>query len=661
MDSRLALPVDTVLDGSYRIARMVGSGGFGITYEAEDINLETAVAIKEYYPFDFGDRDATMSVKPKSDRHKQTFDWGRSNFLQEARTLARFEHPSVVRVTRVFEANSTAYMVMRFEQGHSFEAWLNGLGRLPTQEELDSIVAPLLDALQMMHAENFLHRDIAPDNIIVRGDGSPVLLDFGAARRAVAEMSRTMTGIVKAGYSPHEQYSSDSRLQGPWSDLYALGGTLYRAVTGNAPEEATLRVDEDHMPPASQVARKSGYRPGFLSAIDACLRVRHSERPRSVAQLRPLMLGRKSQPRPGLRLVEAFKAPGKTPPLRAPPRAPSPPAQPSPTRRTAPPAGRPGAARRWPVVAAAILAVLGGAYGGYEYSRWQPIDAADAQRRAAQAIAAKRAEEERARQDAEAKRIADAAAQKRADEERARQAEAKRIADAAAAKKKADEERARQEAEAKRFAEAAAAKKKADEEHARQEAEAKRIAEAAAAKKKADEEAEAKRAEQARIDAAKVAAEEVARREADADKSKLEAPQRVASSVLDAEERAIFVKRIQKVLKQSSCYEGAINGSSDDAQKSLDRYIKSVRLQGKDRPESIELAKASASDFDSWLKEADDIKGGLCSPPREKRPTASKPQHREEPRRAHAAEPRARPSSGGSGGGGRIGPIQGIQ
>ena len=177
MDNRLALPVNTVLDGSYRIERVVGSGGFGITYEAEDVNLGTLVAIKEYYPFDFGDRDATMSVKPKSDRHKQTFDWGRSNFLQEARTLARFEHPSIVRVTRVFEANSTAYMVMRFEQGQSFEAWLHGLGRPPTQEELDSIVAPLLDALQMMHAENFLHRDIAPDNIIVRADGTP-----GAAR-----------------------------------------------------------------------------------------------------------------------------------------------------------------------------------------------------------------------------------------------------------------------------------------------------------------------------------------------------------------------------------------------------------------------------------------------------------------------------------------------
>ena len=138
-------------------------------------------------------------------------------------------------------------MVMRFEQGQSFEGWLTRLGRPPTQGELDFIVAPLLDALQMMHAENFLHRDIAPDNIIIRPDGTPVLLDFGAARRAVAEMSRALTGIVKAGYSPLEQYSSDGRLQGPWSDIYALGGTLYRAVTGRPPDESTLRFDEDRM------------------------------------------------------------------------------------------------------------------------------------------------------------------------------------------------------------------------------------------------------------------------------------------------------------------------------------------------------------------------------------------------------------------------------
>jgi serine/threonine protein kinase len=213
LDSRLGLPVNTLLDGSYRIERVVGTGGFGITYEAEDINLATKVAIKEYYPFDFGDRDSTMSVVPKSDRHRQTFDWGRSNFLQEARTLARFEHPSIVRVTRVFEANSTAYMVMRFEQGQSFEAWLTGLGRPPTQEELDRIANPLLEALQMMHAKNFLHRDIAPDNIIVRADGTPCCR-FGAARRAVAEMSRSLTGIIGRLLATRA-HSNDSRLQGP--------------------------------------------------------------------------------------------------------------------------------------------------------------------------------------------------------------------------------------------------------------------------------------------------------------------------------------------------------------------------------------------------------------------------------------------------------------
>ena len=290
MDSRLGLPVNTVLAGSYRIVRQIGAGGFGITYAAEDINLGTTIAIKEYYPEAFGDRDAAMSVRPKSERHEPTFEWGRSSFVQEARTLARFQHASVVRVTRVFEANSTAYMVMDFEAGENFETWLKGLGRLPTQEELDRIVAPLLDALATMHAEQFLHRDIAPDNIIIRADGSPVLLDFGAARRAVAERSRALTGIVKAGYSPHEQYASDSRLQGPWSDLYALGATLYRAVTGTPPEEATLRVGDDRMTAAAK-ATSGNYRRGFLAGIEACLRVKHADRPQSVGQLRPMLLG----------------------------------------------------------------------------------------------------------------------------------------------------------------------------------------------------------------------------------------------------------------------------------------------------------------------------------------------------------------------------------
>ena len=188
----------------------------------------------------------------------------------------------------------------------------------------------------------------------MRADGTPVLLDFGAARRAVAEMSRTLTGIVKAGYSPHEQYSSDGRLQGPWSDIYALGGTLYRAVTGQPPEEATLRVDEDHMPPAAQAA-KGSYRPGFLAAIDACLKVRHSERPRSVAQLRPMLLGQTPQPQDEVgRSLQAPDARASRTPGGSPPTGP---------RRLG----------GWPLPPP-LAVVLGGAYGGYEYTRWQPAE-----------------------------------------------------------------------------------------------------------------------------------------------------------------------------------------------------------------------------------------------------------------------------------------------
>ena len=596
MDSRLGLPVNTLLDGSYRIERVVGSGGFGITYEAEDINLATKVAIKEYYPFDFGDRDSTMSVVPKSDRHKKTFQWGRSNFLQEARTLARFEHPSVVRVTRVFEANSTAYMVMRFEQGQSFEDWLRGLGRPPTQEELDSIVAPLLDALQMMHGENFLHRDIAPDNIIVRADGTPVLLDFGAARRAVAEMTRTMTGIVKAGYSPHEQYSSDSRLQGPWSDLYALGGALYRAVTGQAPEEATLRVDQDHVVPAAKAA-KGTYRPGFLSSIDACLKVRHSERPRSVAQLRPMMLGE---------AVQSRSEPARSKPRSTPGGAP-------PTRKLTTPS-RPLAGRSL-AIAAAVVAVLGGSYGGFEYMRWQPAGPGAA--------------------GGEVKRVAESEARRKA------------VAEAAQRQAEVDAERRRQD----EAATSAQRQASLDAERQRQEA-------AEAAQRRADDAERLRRQEMDRI-----AAEEAARREAAAQEERRQADERVriASLALNADDRVAFVKRVQAVLKQGRCYEGAINGRAGETQDEVDRFVATTSKKGRSRPTHIELAKATASDFETWLRDAAEVTGDVCAPkPKPPKPEVAKPARHEPVRQARQREeaPRARPerrearepsSSGGGG------------
>jgi serine/threonine protein kinase len=299
MDYRQVLQTGTVLDGKYRIERVIGSGGFGITYEAFDIGLAAPVAIKEYYPSQFGVRDATYSVRPRTERDREIFDRLLSSFLREARTLNQFEHPAIVRVLSVFEAYGTAYMVMKYETGPSLKAWLADLVRLPTQSELDRLVPPLLDSLEMMHSADFLHRDIAPDNIIVRADGSPVLLDFGASRRVMGEMTGTLTGVVKKGYSPQEQYATDSRSQGPWTDIYALGATLYRCISGETPHEATERMLDDQLLPAVE-AGAGRYRHEFLAAIDAAMVLRPKQRPASIAIWREMlydgMLAAPSQP-----------------------------------------------------------------------------------------------------------------------------------------------------------------------------------------------------------------------------------------------------------------------------------------------------------------------------------------------------------------------------
>ena len=285
MDYREVLPQNTILDGKYRIDRVLGAGGFGITYEAVDIGLDMPVAIKEYYPTEFALRDQTRTVRPRSERHKQLFDHLRSSFLREAQTLAQFDDPAIVRVLSVFRANGTAYMVMRYEVGPSMKAWLAQLGRAPTQRELDTILLSLLRALSVMHKRDFLHRDIATDNIILRTDGSPVLLDFGSSRRVVAEATGTLTGIVKQGFSPPEQYSADSKVQGPWTDIYALGATLYRCITGSMPPEATARTLDDQLVP-SRDAATGAYRPEFLDAIDWSLAVMPKQRPQTVGAWR---------------------------------------------------------------------------------------------------------------------------------------------------------------------------------------------------------------------------------------------------------------------------------------------------------------------------------------------------------------------------------------
>ncbi len=297
MTNLIALPTGTELVGDYRIERVLGAGGFGITYLADEIALARAVTIKEYFPSDFAARTNERDAAPRSQDCAGDYRWGLDRFIEEAQTLARFSHPNIVRVYRYFRSNNTGYMVLHFEEGQSLKSWLKGLGRAPRQNELDRIVEPLLEALELVHKSDYLHRDIAPDNIIIRKNGEPVLIDFGSARGEIAAHSKTVSALVKPGYSPYEQYAERSSQQGPWTDIYALAATLYHAVTGKRPPDSPSRMVKDDLIPAREAALSS-YRPGFLRAIDKALTLNIGQRPQSVAAWRGDLLA-PEPPKPG--------------------------------------------------------------------------------------------------------------------------------------------------------------------------------------------------------------------------------------------------------------------------------------------------------------------------------------------------------------------------
>lgn len=280
-----ALPPGTLID-HYVIDKVIGAGGFAITYRGLHRGLNKVFAIKEHFPRTHAYRDPqTMSVVPMAPGDP-TFEWARDRFIDEARTLARFRHKAIVAVASVFEANGTAYSVLEYEEGRTLFDWLDEIRRKPSQAELDFIVAPLLDALEIVHASSYLHRDISPDNIMLRPDGTPCLLDFGSAREAIGRETTSLTAIVKSGFSPPEQYLSEGRGQGPWTDIYALAATLFLAVTGDRPPEATERMlDPSTTPLAAKIAGRQ-YRQNFLAAIDWGLGLRPEDRPESVSHWR---------------------------------------------------------------------------------------------------------------------------------------------------------------------------------------------------------------------------------------------------------------------------------------------------------------------------------------------------------------------------------------
>lgn len=286
-----ALPAGTRVD-RYEIESLIAAGGFGVTYMARHVGLNKRVALKEHFPRDFARRDGrSLSVEPTN---PATFEWTKERFLKEGEALTTCRHPGVVEVSDVFEANGTAYMALGYEDGYSFGGWLKSLGRVAgggqprwaTQAELDAILKPLLAALAYVHSKDMLHRDLAPDNIIIRLDGTPVLIDFGAARQAIAQRSQIMSAIVKGGYSPPEQYTTSGKAQGPWSDIYALGATLHYALTAQQPDESTTRTVDDSYRPLRETlgTRRGDYAPEFLAAIDRALMIPRVDRPQTVVE-----------------------------------------------------------------------------------------------------------------------------------------------------------------------------------------------------------------------------------------------------------------------------------------------------------------------------------------------------------------------------------------
>jgi serine/threonine protein kinase len=283
-----ALAVGTRL-GEFELLRLLGVGGFGIVYLAFDHALEREVAVKEYMPASLVGRTETMHVSLRSQSDAEVFALGLRSFVNEAKLLARFDHPSLLKVYRFWEGNGTAYMAMPVLRGRTLKEIRQDMGGAPEEAWLRMVLMQLLGAIEKLHSEGVYHRDIAPDNIQIEPDGRPVLMDFGAARRVLSDKSQALTAILKPAYAPIEQYGeAGSVKQGPWTDLYALGATLHYMLLARPPAPATTRTVHDegtdltleHLPGCSQE---------LLDTIDWMLCPRPVDRPQSVAQLREVL------------------------------------------------------------------------------------------------------------------------------------------------------------------------------------------------------------------------------------------------------------------------------------------------------------------------------------------------------------------------------------
>ena len=275
--------------GEFEILNLLGVGGFGMVYRAYDHSLHRTVAIKEYMPSALAGRASGQSVSSRSSSDQATLASGLRSFVSEARLLAQFEHPSLVKVYRFWEANNTAYMVMPLYSGVTFRQARAQLHKPPTEAWLRTVLWSILGALKYLHENNIVHRDVSPDNIFLQDVGPPILLDLGAARRAISDSNQKHTAILKVNYAPIEQYAGAADLpQGPWTDLYSIAAVVHGCLCNEAPLPATFRVLRDGMPTFASVASTvqthfgQSYSREFVQAIGHALAIQPKDRPQSV-------------------------------------------------------------------------------------------------------------------------------------------------------------------------------------------------------------------------------------------------------------------------------------------------------------------------------------------------------------------------------------------
>lgn len=247
-----ALPAGTILNNRYIVGRVLGQGGFGITYLALDSQLQARVAIKEFLPSEIATRVGT-TVSVFAETKADDFTYGAERFMEEARTLAKFiGHPNIAGVSSYFDENDTSYFVMDYIEGVSFKSYIANNGGTVGVDDALNVMIPVLRALTAVHAEGFIHRDVTPDNIYISKDGNVKLLDFGSARYSIGDKSKSLDVILKVGYAPKEQYIRRGR-QGPYTDVYSCAACFYAAITGYLPPESLERLDQDALVPISEM------------------------------------------------------------------------------------------------------------------------------------------------------------------------------------------------------------------------------------------------------------------------------------------------------------------------------------------------------------------------------------------------------------------------